>query len=79
MSESFVRHEFMFNTIYSNLQKKLRILLDYKVPASDIVQSSQVFGYSERRLITRLEQMKSAGINEKHMWLIGLSDEMFER
>lgn len=69
----------MFNTVFSNIQTKLKILLDYKVSPLEIIQTLQVFEYSKERFITRLEQMKAAGIDESRLWLLQLSDEMFER
>lgn len=69
----------MFSTDYKLLQRKLNILLDYKVPVLDILKSFYVFDYSVGKFIARLERMKAVGINVDQLWLINCTDEQFER
>lgn len=78
VAKHFAKNVFIFTAVFSGLQKKLRILLDYNVSSVNILQSLYVFACSDQVLIKRLERFHSVGIADVRLWTIKCSEEHFE-
>lgn len=78
VAKHFVKHAFIFTTVFNSVQKKLRILQDYRVPSLKIIQSLYVFQRSDKLLIKRLERIHSLGVVDIRLWTIKCTEEHFE-
>lgn len=79
MAKLFVKHDFMFACPFAALRKKLRILLDYNVNTSQLMQCFYIFALAEKRIIERLEQFISMGISDIQLVTFKLTDEDFQK
>lgn len=62
----------------SHFKEKLKTLLDYEIPVDQILQNLYVFQNSHRRIVTRLEYLKSNGA-DLNLSTVKYSDKEFNR
>lgn len=79
MAKLFVKNDFMFTFPFNALQKKLRILLDYNVDSSQVMQCLYIFGLAEQRIIERVEQFISMGIPNIQLSTFKFTEENFQK
>lgn len=69
----------MLNNSFEYLNKNLQIFSEYGIKPQNILQDIGIFRHSHETVLSRLERVKSAGIDNIMPWMIKCLDHCLER
>lgn len=79
MAKFVAKDTYVLISSLSNVQKKLKILLDYNVAPQQILNSLYVFWSADKILLIRLERMRANGITNFNFPVFKLTEKEFDR